>query len=60
MSVTCRNQTLAEDDFAVLRHDSRKSWFVPTDVALLKEAATVLGIGRSTLYEKIKKYEIQR
>jgi transcriptional regulator of acetoin/glycerol metabolism len=26
----------------------------------IKEAASVLGIDRSTLYEKIKKYEIQR
>ena len=26
----------------------------------IKESATVLGIDRSTLYEKIKRYEIQR
>jgi transcriptional regulator of acetoin/glycerol metabolism len=26
----------------------------------IKEAASVLGIDRSTLYEKIKKYEIPR
>ena len=26
----------------------------------IKEAASVLGIDRSTLYEKIKKYDIQR
>jgi transcriptional regulator of acetoin/glycerol metabolism len=26
----------------------------------IKEAASVLGIDRSTLYEKIKKYEISR
>jgi transcriptional regulator of acetoin/glycerol metabolism len=26
----------------------------------IKEAATILGIDRSTLYEKIKKYNIER
>ncbi len=77
--VTCRNHTLAEDDFAFLAAiQPRKGFAIPAGMTLqqlekqaivttldrtqgnIKEAAGLLGIDRSTLYEKIKKYEIER
>jgi len=78
--VTCRSETLNEDDFAFLTQTANgvKAWTVPPNVSLqelekraieatiqrtvgnIKESAQILGIDRSTLYEKIKRYEIAR
>ena len=78
--VTCRVQSLGEDDFAFLGQSGShgKRWTVPAGMSLqemeklligatldstegnIREAASRLGIDRSTLYEKIKRYEIPR
>jgi len=78
--VTCRNQTLGEDNFAFLAQNGAyaKGWAVPPSMSIqemeklliaatlqsvegnIKECASRLGIDRSTLYEKIKRYEIPR
>jgi DNA-binding NtrC family response regulator len=78
--VTCRSNTLTDDDFAFLAQNAagEKPWIAPPAMTLqemerrmieatlertggnIKESAAVLGIDRSTLYEKLKRYEIQR
>jgi DNA-binding NtrC family response regulator len=78
--VTCRSQTLTEDDFAFLAHAPGGSadWSAPSNLTLreierlsieaalrrtsgnMKEAAQLLGIDRSTLYDKLKRHGIER
>jgi DNA-binding NtrC family response regulator len=77
--VTCRSQSLTEDDFSFLAQNGvTKHLAIPAGMTLaemeklliqatlqrtsgnIKESAAVLGIDRSTIYEKIKKYEIPR
>jgi DNA-binding NtrC family response regulator len=78
--VTCRTETLAEDDFGFLVPVSGegREWLVPADLSLaeverrvieavlaraggnVRDAAVKLGIDRSTLYEKLKRYGTPR
>lgn len=73
--VTCRNHELTEGDFAFLVRPGVRQTVTfnlqemekATIIAAIekaggniKETASMLGIDRSTLYEKIKKYEIPR
>jgi len=73
--VTCRNHELTEADFAFLvrpgvrqtvtfnLQDMEKATIIAAIERAggnIKETASMLGIDRSTLYEKIKKYEIPR
>jgi len=76
--ITCRGETLTEDDFSFLeRRANCHRWTLPEmslqemeklmiESALerkggnIKEAAASLGIDRSTLYDKIRKYNIPR
>jgi DNA-binding NtrC family response regulator len=76
--ITCRGETLTEDDFSFLeRRANSHRWTLPEmslqemeklmiESALerkggnIKEAAASLGIDRSTLYDKIRKYNIPR
>jgi len=76
--ITCRSDTLTEEDFSFLERRSNSHRWIPADLNLqameklmiesalerkagnMKEAAAALGIDRSTLYDKIKKYNIPR
>jgi DNA-binding NtrC family response regulator len=71
--VTAKARVLTEDDFSFLNHrretggttlqELEKHAIAATILRTsgnIKEAAALLGIDRSTLYEKIKKYEIPR